>query len=125
MEKALLIRPGFLTQKELKFAREQFQKKEFDNPEVLEKLDAMLSRLRFFSLLNKDARLEFYRWATYVQKGAGTYIYHEGEPGDLMYIILKGKNLSFFITNITRQRECESKKNTRRWKYSYYHSSFS
>jgi len=98
LEKALLVRPDYLTQSELTFVRAFFQSKE---AESFSKLDGMLARLRFFSLLPKEARLELYKHANYFKQEAGSYIYREGEIGDSLYIVLKGS------VNIKSQRVLE------------------
>jgi len=95
LEKALLIRPGYLTQSELTFVRTFFQNKNLDD---VSKLDTMLSRLRFFNLLPKEARIELYKQAHYFKQEAGSYIYREGEIGDSMFVVLKGS------VNIKSQR---------------------
>lgn len=93
LEKAVTIRPGHLTYKEFDFVKQSYLQGERDD-QRLRQLDMMLSRLRFFTLLNNaNVRRQFYKHAQYMFYKAGTYIFHEGEPGDLMYVILKGNFL--------------------------------
>ena len=89
LEKAVTIRPGHLTHKEFEYVKQSYLEGERDD-QRLRKLDVMLSRLRFFALLTAEVRRQFYRHAQYMFYKAGSYIFHEGDAGDLMYVILKG-----------------------------------
>lgn len=84
-----------MTHKEFEFVKQCYLEGERDD-QKLRKMDVMLSRLRFFTLLNPNVRKQFYKHAQYVVYKAGSYIFHEGDVGDLMYVILKG-NVSFWI----------------------------
>lgn len=99
LEKALMIRPGHLTQKELEFVRFYFQASGKEES-LFSKLDTILSRLRFYSLLALEARTQFYKHAKYAKFPAGSYVFQEGDFGDLMYVIIKGMMI-FFISKLT------------------------
>lgn len=57
----------------------------------LNKIDSILRHLRFLKRQNSNTRMLIYVNSTFVSIPAHTVIFREGEVGDKMYIILKGK----------------------------------
>jgi len=89
-EEALKTSPAFLTEAELNFLKEEFKKNNTSTFNV-EKIDEILLRLKFFEKIEKPIRLGFYKSARYEHVDKGQYIIKDGEYGDDMYVIIRGK----------------------------------
>ena len=90
LERSKLQSSNRLTGQELDFLREEIDVR---RPEIrqVDKIDDILKRLKFFATLTRPVRINFYRCATYLTRTKGDFVFHEGDVGDLMYVILRGK----------------------------------
>jgi len=89
MDKVQLQVSSKLTTTELNTLRQIYAKQSRNTADV-EKMDEFLVRLKFFAQLTKEVRLQFLKAATYKKEQRGKYVFHQGDEGDLMYVILRG-----------------------------------
>jgi len=89
MDKVQLQVSSKLTTNELNSLRQIYAKPSRNDADV-EKIDDFLIRLKFFAQLTKEVRLQFLKAAKYIKEQRGKYVFHQGDEGDLMYVILRG-----------------------------------
>ena len=89
LEKAKLTSNNRLTNFELDFIKREFEEVGPEGRQI-DQIDEMLRRLKFFNQLGKVVRTNFYKSSHYLKYPTGHFIFHQGDPGDLMYVILKG-----------------------------------
>jgi len=71
------------------YIRKEYKKK--NGNMFLPKIDEVFSKLKFFKSLPQLVRYELYKSGKIVQGYKGDYLFKEGDYGDLMYVILKGR----------------------------------
>jgi len=89
IDKVQLLVSSKLTNNEMNILRESYAKERRTDADA-EKMDVFLERLKFFAQLTKEVRLRFFKNATYLKQEKGRYVFHQGDEGDLMYVILRG-----------------------------------
>ena len=57
----------------------------------LKVIDDLCQELRYFKRMSKENRQDMYEIAQIVKFEPNTLVYKQSEPGDFMYVILKGK----------------------------------
>jgi potassium-dependent mechanosensitive channel len=60
------------------------------DPIDFDQLDDLLCKLAFFERFTKSTRINIYKLAHYERFLQGQYVFHQGDQGDNLYIILKG-----------------------------------
>jgi trk system potassium uptake protein len=79
-----------LTQKRCALIKEEFDTFK-GSARATKVLDALLKGLKFFARFNETDRRTAYEHAEYLHLPARTEIFREGDEGDRMYVILKGR----------------------------------
>lgn len=80
-----------LTDIEVRQLKEEIMKKQEDLDLVnWDKLDSLVSRVKFFAKLPKPIRLLLLRYSEYYYFPRHSFVFKQGDYGDLMYVILRG-----------------------------------
>ena len=95
-QKALKVVPHHLTEVELDFIREEYRN--LSHNQQIKKIDEILRQLQFFNNMQKEIRYAFYKHASYLKTSKGHYIVKNGNYGDHLYVILRGKLSKIEIT---------------------------
>lgn len=75
---------------EVRRLKEEYAKKTEGGKVNWEKLDSLVERLKFFAKLPQDVRLTLLKEAEYRFYPRGSFIFKQGDYGDVMYVILRG-----------------------------------
>lgn len=89
-----------LTDQELQFILKEYQKEQGDRD--YEALDSICQNLKFFQKFSRSTRIYLLKLAKVIDFPSQHVIFNQGDEGDLMYIIIRGKSPPHTHTHFTQ-----------------------